>query len=540
MQQEISALVVALAAPATRTEASRAAAQAIGCEELAFFVRDVALGVLVPAPGMPKTFAGGPRWRAFLAECMADGRHVGHVDFPAETIRPALALSCDGAVALLLGGAPHAEAVDLLEQQLPMLAALLQAEQQWVLGQAEIREARLSADRAHALVKALDAARTSAASLNEQLRREHARKDEFLAMLAHELRNPLSTLVNSVGVLERLDFPEGRAPGPQIAAMRRQLTQLTSLVDDLMDVSRVSRGQIELRREYLALADIIGTAVDSVRPALEARRHQLRIAGLDQPLFVLGDRVRLTQIFSNLLQNAAKYTDAGGLITIGVVQDNARVSVIVKDTGIGIRKEHLSRLFTLFEQLSVTPDRAEGGLGIGLTLVRNLTELHGGQVSAHSVGLGHGSTFTVSLPIARTPPVTSGPAPAAAPKASGHVKVLIVDDNEDGADSLAEVMRLLGAEARVARTGAEALSVAQEFGPELVLLDIGLPGMDGYEIARRLRALTPARMRLVALTGYGSDRDKRMASEAGFDDHVVKPASAQVIETLLAGQPLEH
>ncbi|MEO5671299.1 MAG: ATP-binding protein [Ramlibacter sp.] len=534
MQEEINALVVALAAPATRTHAALATAHALGCESLALFVRDSALGLLVPAPGMPKTFAGGPLWREFLGTCLEEGRHVAEVDFPAGTLRPALALSCNGTVALLLGGAPRDAAVDSLAAQLPLLGALLQAEQQWVLGQAEMREARLAADRAHALVKALDAARASAAGLNEQLRREHSRKDEFLAMLAHELRNPLSPLVNSLAILGRLKSLEGELPRRQLEMMERQVAQLIRLVDDLLDVSRVNRGQIVLRRELLALSGIIQTAVDSARPAIEVRRHQLHVSMPDQPVFVYGDGARLTQVFSNLLQNAAKYTDPGGLITVGVIPDNARVSVIVKDTGIGIPKHQLPRVFDLFEQLSVALDRSEGGLGIGLTLVRSLTELHGGQVSAHSVGLGQGSTFTVSLPTA----TASKPLPQTAPDAAlvepRNTRVLVVDDNEDAGDSLAEVLRLLGAEVKVARDGAGAIAVAGEFRPQLVLLDIGLPGMDGYETARRLRALPLGATRLVALTGYGTSRDKRLAGEAGFDDHMVKPASMEDIAAMLS------
>ena len=533
MEPEINALVVALSAPATRTQAAWALAQALGCDELALFVRDISLGLLVPASGMPKTFAGGPKWRAFLRESVAEGRHTAAVDLPAGSTRAALAISRNGAVAVLLGGEPRDAGVDLLAAQMPLLGALLQAEQQWVLGQAEIREARLAADRAQTLVKALDAARASAAGLNEQLRREHSRKDEFLAMLAHELRNPLSPLTNSLSILRRLPVLEEQVARRQLDVMERQVTQLTRLVDDLLDVSRVSRGLIELRRERLNLDEILETAVESVRPAIESRRHQLRISAARPAVYVSGDRVRLTQVFSNLLQNAAKYTDPGGLISVAVIPDNARVSVIVRDTGIGIPKDALPRVFDLFEQVSVALDRSEGGLGIGLTLVRNLTELHGGHVSAHSVGRGHGSTFTVSLPTVQAPaPVPAGPA-ARLPQATAS-KVLVVDDHQDAAQSMAEMLRLIGAEVMVAHDGPAAITLAQTFVPQLVLLDIGLPVMDGYETARRLRALPDRGMRLIALTGYGSERDKALAVQAGFDAYWVKPVALETIEAMLA------
>lgn len=527
------ALVVGLAPQATRACRANEIARALGCEELVFFILDPDVGSLVPAPGMPKTFAGGPRWRAFLHACASDGRHTAEVDLPAAAVRRAVALVHDGTAAVLLGcAAPEEGSIAELQAELPLLGALFKTEQRWALDLAAAQEAHAVASRAQALVSALDAARASAAGLNEQLRREHSRKDEFLAMLAHELRNPLSPLVNSLGILRRmgsLDVPLARR---QIEVMGRQVDQLTRLVDDLLDVSRVSRGLIELRREWLALAEVLDTAVEAARPAIEARSLRLQFFSPRESVYVKADRVRLTQVFANLLQNAAKYTDEGGTVSVGVVADSGRVSVVVRDTGVGIPPELLSRIFDLFEQAPVSLDRAQGGLGIGLTLVRTLVELHGGHVTAHSVGLGQGSTFTVSLPLVPAPPAgDTTPQPRALQ--AREARVLVVDDNVDGADSLADMLGFMGVQARVARDGPEAITMAQSFAPDLVFLDIGLPGMDGYETAGHLRRLPGLRMRLVALTGYGSAQDRERSARAGFDAHLVKPVSGDAIEKIL-------
>jgi signal transduction histidine kinase len=525
-------LVIALAGADRRHAAATELAAALGCDSLALLVRDPALGVLLPAPGMPKTFAGGPQWRAFLATCAAQGRHQAQVDMPAGSVRAATALTHGDVVAVLLGGVPLEEGLQVLQAELPMLGALLRTEQALKIGMAEAADAKDAASRAHTLARALDASRAASAELNQQLRREHARKDEFLAMLAHELRNPLSPLVNSIEILRRVDLSAPLAQR-QVDVMSRQLGQLTRLVDDLLDVSRVSRGLIELRREPLPLAEVLEAALEAVRPALEARGHRLQIMGADASLHVNGDRVRLTQVFANLLQNAVKYTDPGGTVAVSVTPDGGRVSVMVRDTGVGIPPEMLSRVFELFTQVPVALDRAQGGLGVGLTLVKTLVELHGGHVTAHSVGLGQGSTFTVSLPLVATPRKNQGPAQrGAAPMV--RARVLVVDDNRDSAESLAEVLRMMGADATVAQNGHEALAMAERDPPALVLLDIGLPGMDGYETARRLRSQAKPPLRLVALTGYGSPQDRERSMAAGFDAHLVKPVAPDVIEQVLA------
>lgn len=528
-------LVIALAAPERRGEAAVTLAGALGCDSLALFVLDGALDVLLPAPGMAKTFRGGPRWRSFLETCRTDGRHRAVVDLPVDGEQDATALTHGGLVAMLLGGAPDATGLDVLQGEMPLLEALLRTEQAVKIGAAEASDARDAASRAQTLARALDSSRAAAALLNQQLRREHTRKDEFLAMLAHELRNPLSPLVNSIEILRRVELASPLAQR-QIGVMGRQLGQLTRLVDDLLDVSRVSRGLIELRREKLALKEVLELALETVRPALQERGHRLQLVGLESPLYVNGDRARLTQVFANLLQNAVKYTDPGGSITLSVTPDGSRVSVVVRDTGVGISPELLSRVFELFTQAPVSLDRAEGGLGLGLTLVKTLVELHGGHVSAHSVGAGQGSTFTVSLPLVAAP--RQGlPLPQSVAAPAEPPQVLVVDDNVDGAESLAEMIRMMGADVEVAYDGKDALQRASRLRPSLVLLDIGLPGMDGYETARRLRSESVTPLRLVALTGYGTPEDRARSQAAGFDAHLVKPVDPGVIETLLSSLP---
>lgn len=531
-------LLYALAPSGSRAQAARELAAALGAEQLLLYVRDPQLHVMLPAPGMPKTLAGGPLWRAFLRRCLNEAGPAGIVDLPAGTERPAQAIVRDGAALILVGGSPEAAGVQALEEPLPLLAALLVAQQALHVERAEGAAAREAASQAHDLAKALDRSRAATAELNLQLRQEHERKDEFLAVLSHELRNPLSPLVHSVEILRRTTGAD-RGMARQLEVMARQLQQLTHLVDDLLDISRVSRGLIELRREQVLLQDILDDAVEAARPLVEGRGHVLQRSELPAGLLVHADRVRLTQVFANLLGNAAKYTNPGGRISVSVVSDQRRVSVVVQDTGIGIPPDMLSRVFDMFTQVPAAQARSQGGLGIGLTLARRLVELHGGRITAHSRGEGQGSTFTVSLPQlvadrTRTPP---GQRPAAAHATAGgpggRLRVLVVDDNVDGADTMASLIGFMGAEVRVASDGRQALREAAAFEPHLVLLDIGLPEMDGYETARRLRGLPGMQARLVALTGYGSAQDRERALAAGFDEHLVKPVPAELMQRLL-------
>ena len=371
----------------------------------------------------------------------------------------------------------------------------------------------------------------------EALKEVNQRKDEFLAMLAHELRNPLAPIRNAA---QLLSVHGGK---PEIewarAVIERQTGHLVRLVDDLLDVSRMVRGQITLQRTPVLLADIVQTAVETSRPLIRRRKHHFGVQIPEQSVTIEGDLTRLAQVISNLLNNAAKYTDDGGHIRLDAELDGDKVAIRVRDTGLGVAPNLLPHVFDLFTQADRTLDRAEGGLGIGLTLVKRLVEMHGGQVEAHSEGLGRGAEFVVRLPVLATElgrASERGPrATEARPGTEGRsLRILIVDDNVDAADSIAMLLSMEGHQTRTVNTARAALLAAPEFKPEVVLLDIGLPEMDGYEVARRLRAQNGSHlMRLVAVTGYGQPADRRRAQAAGFDEHMVKPVEPATLQAFL-------
>ncbi len=363
-------------------------------------------------------------------------------------------------------------------------------------------------------------------------------KDEFLAMLAHELRNPLAPIRNSLHIMK-----QPGANGAMLQQVRdmaeRQVQHMARLLDDLLDVSRISQGRIELRKEVVDVADLVNRTAEAIRPLVEERRHELTIALPYKPVRVEGDPTRLEQVLTNLVNNAAKYTDPGGHIWLTVERRGAEAVLRVRDTGIGISQDMLPKVFDLFVQAERRLDRSQGGVGIGLTLVKKLVELHGGTIEAASRGLGRGSEFVVRLS-------ALAEESASLPKEDQRVgdtdralpayRVLVVDDNVDAADSLAMLLRLVGQEVRVAHDGAAALTPPQDLCPQIVFLDIGMPGMDGYEVCRRLRRQPGTEKALfIALTGWGQDEDRRRSAEAGFDHHLVKPVEPVALMKLLAG-----
>ena len=392
-------LVIRLRGEACRADAAQALAERLGVETLLLMVRDPALGALIPAPGFSQTLRGGRTWRAFLQRCSGPGRFSAEVELPTDTHRVVEAVVVEDVALFLLGGKPSDSELDVVISLLPLVAATLAAEQAAAIAKADAAAAKGTAGRAHALALALELSRAEAAALNAELRDAHRRKDEFLAMLAHELRNPLSPLVTSLELLRR-HAVEPAVLKKLVEVMTRQTGQLTRLVDDLLEVSRIRHGRIELRRERVVLRDVIEDALDESRALVQAKQHRVEIEGTGEPLWVTADRVRLTQIFGNLLNNAAKYTDAGGRLKLTVRRENGCAVVDLQDTGVGISAEMLPRIFDLFTQAPVSLDRAQGGLGIGLTLVRTLVELHGGHITAVSPGIGKGSTFSVRLPLA--------------------------------------------------------------------------------------------------------------------------------------------
>jgi signal transduction histidine kinase/CheY-like chemotaxis protein len=366
----------------------------------------------------------------------------------------------------------------------------------------------------------------------ERARRADRRKDEFLAMLGHELRNPLAPIKTSLELLKRR---RGFTASREYEIIERQVGHLIGLVDDLLDVSRITRGKIQLRRETVEMSAIVSNAIEMVSPLLEKRGHELEVERPKEPLLVEGDPGRMSQVVANLLHNAAKYTEPGGKVTIAVTGDDDEVSVTVRDTGIGLSPELVPVLFDMFVQANRSIERAPGGLGLGLTLVKRIVELHGGRVSARSEGPGKGSEFEVIMPRAlpREAEQSAERTRPAVPSAGEGQLVLVVDDNEDAADLLASAMRAAGYEVEVAYDGPSALDLATRLEPDVVLLDLGLPVMDGYEVAQKLRERSLQDIRLIAITGYGQDSDRARTRALGFDRHFVKPVDlATLLESL--------
>jgi len=384
-------------------------------------------------------------------------------------------------------------------------------------------------DLAHRAVIAIENA-----SLLATLQEADSRKDEFLAMLAHELRNPLAPIRNAVQI-----FRGKSPPVPELQwateVIDRQVQQMTRLVDDLLDVSRITRGKIELRRERVELATVVHSAVEASRPLIEKWGHELTVTVSPQPIPVAADPTRLAQVLLNLLNNAAKYMEQGGRIWLTAERQGDEALIRVKDTGIGIPAAMLTRIFDMFTQVDYSLERSEGGLGIGLTLVQRLVEMHGGAVEAKSDGLGRGSEFVVRLPVAVEVEGKHGAAGGETISVPAARRILVVDDNRDAADSLGMLLRMIGNEIHTAYDGLEAVEAAAAFQPDVVILDIGLPRLNGYESARRIRQQEGGADRvLIALTGWGQEEDRLRSQEAGFDHHVTKPVEFSTLKKLLA------
>jgi signal transduction histidine kinase/ActR/RegA family two-component response regulator len=368
----------------------------------------------------------------------------------------------------------------------------------------------------------------------QSLREADRRKDEFLAMLAHELRNPLAAIRNVVEILiQKEEDPQTVRSAAEI--LQRQVTHMVRQVDDLLDVSRISRGKIELRKERVELAPIVNHAVESLRQLCDSLGHQIVVTLPPKFLYIDGDVVRLTQVVGNLLNNACKFTDKGGRIWLSVADEGSQAAIRVRDTGIGLDADQLDRIFGLFAQVDNSLERARDGLGLGLTLVKKLVELHGGTVEARSAGPAKGSEFIVRLPLLRGQPL----APARQlsgikPETPVPRHILVVDDNRDSATSLAMLLKLMGHTVDTAHDGLEAVEKAAKLHVDVILLDIGMPRLNGYEAARRIREQQQEGLRLVALTGWGQEEDRRRSDEAGFDAHLVKPVDLAALTKLLA------
>ncbi len=362
------------------------------------------------------------------------------------------------------------------------------------------------------------------------------RKTEFLAVLAHELRNPLAPIRNAVQILNLKGQPDPALRTAQ-DMIDRQVSHMVRLIDDLLDVSRITRGQLQLRKERVELAAILDGAVESARPHLDRAAHRLALTLPAQPVYLDADPVRLTQVFLNLLNNAAKYTERGGRIGLAAVFDGADLVVTVRDNGIGIPQEHLSGIFEMFSQTGEARERRQGGLGIGLALTKGLVQMHGGSIEARSEGLGKGSELIVRLPAVAGPTATaaSGPAQRDSGWQAAPLRILVADDNRDGAESLAMMLAIDGNHVETAYDGLQAVEAAARFRPDVILLDIGMPRLDGYGACRRIREQSGMEgPRIYAMTGWDQEGDRRESQEAGFDGHLVKPIDPTALLELLA------
>ncbi|TCT22743.1 PAS domain S-box-containing protein [Thiobaca trueperi] len=379
------------------------------------------------------------------------------------------------------------------------------------------------------LVMSLDI--TTQQETEEALREADRRKDEFLAILAHELRNPLAPIRNATEIL-RMVLADDTTLTWCRNLIERQVEHLTQLVDDLLDISRINRGRIEIRSVPLSMTDVVERAIETSRPLIDARRHSFSVTVPREPLRVEGDLIRLAQVVSNLLHNAAKFTEPGGRIQLSVEPDGSEVVLCVRDTGIGISPAMIDSIFEMFVQADSSRNNSRGGLGIGLSLARQLVTLHGGTLTAISAGEGMGSEFVVRLPHLVTSLAAS--ATTGADDAARRHRILVADDNADVADSLSMLLNLLGQEVRIARDGVEAVEIAATFRPDLILLDLGMPRLDGYGACQRLRAeLADPNVVIAALSGWGQPQDKAATEAAGFDHHLVKPASLPDLQHLL-------
>ena len=517
---ELAAIFQQLQTPAKRAAGARALAAYAGARDVLLFCGDAACDSFVPAAGLPPMRCDGSRWHDFLRHCARTGSAAAEVPDPAagHDLR-AFGLADDAAHAIVVfvdaqPGRSQCRAVSAL---LPLLGASLALEPP-------------------ALVAALEQSRRDLEQARHALHASERRKDDFLAMLAHELRNPLAPISMAAQLLKH--GPANPARLQQTCQIiDRQVNHMTCLLDDLLDVSRVTGGKAQLTRALHDMRSIVDQALEQVRPLINARGHHLTLNLAERDTNVRGDGTRLVQAVANLLDNAARYTAPGGDIWIRLVAHADEVVLTVRDSGVGIDAALLPHVFDLFIQGERRADRPEGGLGLGLALVRSLAHRHGGDVTAHSDGPGHGSRFELVLP--RALAQQSEPAPAGVETDGGAaLAILIVDDNEDAARMLGFFLQQHGHHIELAFNGERALAMAARHVPQVLLLDIGLPDMDGWELAQRLRALPATRASLmIALSGYGTAADRERSRAAGIDHHLTKPVDALKLAELLGSVP---
>lgn len=525
-----------LSDPEQRVAALGELARSAGAQDGLLLVADDESGVMLPAPGVRQTLPRGSGWRALLRQLSTAGTVHAQVEaLGGHGTLPVLAHSDASLAIVLVGGQPEPGTLEALRPAWPLLANLLVCEQRARATAGELRTARSEMRQHASQARVLDETRLkldeTVRKLGEEARRatEAARaKDEFLAMLGHELRNPLAPIVMTLEVLRMRD-----AWRPELDVVERQVHHMKRLMDDLLDVSRIARGKLTLDMARVDLVEILKLAREAA-PEWASRRQPLEWHVPEDGLWVSGDRSRLLQVFANLLDNAAKYSDPHGLIRVraSATPDGTALASI-QDGGIGLAPQQLEEVFEMFEQGGHAGAFA-GGLGLGLAIVRNLVNHHGGRVWAESAGKGHGSTFSVELPLLAGDRSPAAPAKAERPQLSG-LRVIVVDDNEDARITLGWMLRLGGCTVLELGSGAEALAQAPAYNADIAVLDLGMPGMDGMTLARHLReTLGPRAPSLVALSGFGQPSDRVRAKEAGFDAYLVKPVVPDELERTIS------
>ncbi|MDB4976521.1 MAG: periplasmic sensor hybrid histidine kinase [Myxococcaceae bacterium] len=542
-------LFVELADADSRSRIATELARRAGAEALYVFVPDRELGsTLVPAPGFAPSVPGGRGWRELLRRCAAGTSRVerAEVAYPHPELRaPALALKHTGLILVLVGGTPDAdgEVGRAAAVVAPLLAAMLGAEARELIAAGNLKVSREASRQAGSLATTLDRTRGELERQAESLRAARARaehasrvKDEFLAMLGHELRNPLSPIVTALHLLRR----KGTV-SRELEVIGRQVDHLTRLVDDLLDVARITQGKIELRNERVSIADVAQRAIEMASPLFERKRQRLVVNGDLAALHVVADPARLAQVVSNLLTNASRYSPEEACITVSAARADNLARLSVRDEGRGIEPGMTEAIFESFVQAKQSVDRRTGGLGLGLAIVRSLVTMLGGRVWAESAGINLGSEFVVELPLCDSAVNAPGASADNLTLRPGtqRARIMVVDDNEDAAELLSESLRRAGHDICTAHDAHAALELARRFEPRIVLLDIGLPVMDGYELAQELHALFSSRpLHLFAITGYGQPADRERALASGFSDHFVKPVSvADVLQAVLKVLP---
>jgi len=547
-----TSLISALASPEGRRGAARRLAEHLGAEELIVFIRDPEINVLLPAPGFAQTLPSGRAWRSLLDECAARGRSTATLPFPdAGSLKPVAATAGrDGSVLALIGGEPRPGEAREVEELLPLLAAAFRGERAMLIAEGQTRVARQAAEQSRALAETLDTTRSDLERALRVAEAASSAKDDFLATVSHELRTPLTPIL---GFARMLRTGQLDADGVEraLASIERNAQLQSNLIEDILDFARIVAGKLRLDVRPLDPAVVVEAAVDVVRPAAEAKG--VRIQAVLNPAAgpVAGDAARLQQVVWNLLSNAVKFTPKGGRVQVRVERVNSHVEITVSDTGEGIAPDFLPYVFDRFRQADNSNTRRHGGLGLGLAIVRQLVEMHGGAVTVHSGGLEQGSTFAVNLPRmivhdaqllredeARLHPTSDQqPAPFDCPPELAGLRVLVVDDEPDSREMLAVLLRTCGSQVTTAAGATEALTALKNLKPDLLISDIEMPEADGYSLIGSVRALTPeegGRTPAVALTAHARVKDRMRALSSGFQMHVAKPVEPAELVLVIA------